>query len=110
MIQVERLAEPEVLCRHKDDWCRSFLEERGRDPKKRPHSTRYAHEEIVSTLEAMSHHKCFYCEQSTKGARAEVDHHVDVADQPDLAFTCGRTSIFRAGTATTGSSLTAPSR
>ncbi|KYF71588.1 hypothetical protein BE11_26830 [Sorangium cellulosum] len=35
----------------------------------------------------MSHHKCFYCEQSTKQTRREVDHYIDVAEDPARAFT-----------------------
>lgn len=35
----------------------------------------------------MSHHKCFYCEQSTKESRCKVDHHVEVAEDPTRAFT-----------------------
>jgi hypothetical protein len=41
---------------------------------------------MVSTLEAMSHHKCFYCEQSTKQPQGVVDHYIEVAERPDLAF------------------------
>jgi uncharacterized protein (TIGR02646 family) len=86
VIPIQRLPEPEVLTRNKERWSAAFLAQRVKNPQKRPSSGQYAHPEVVSTLEAMSHHKCFYCEQSTKQAQHEVDHHVDVAEDPTLAF------------------------
>jgi hypothetical protein len=80
------LDEPEVLAKNKAQWTADYLEERAKDPKKRPRSNRYAHNDVRSALETMSHHKCFYCEQSTKQTEAEVDHHWGVADKPKLAF------------------------
>ncbi|WP_437722833.1 HNH endonuclease [Sorangium sp. So ce861] len=86
MIPIKRLPAPDVLARNGERWRTAFLEERAKDPQKRPSSKRYAHPDIVSTLEAMSHHKCFYCEQSTKQTRREVDHYIDVAEDPARAF------------------------
>ncbi|HZF56093.1 MAG TPA: HNH endonuclease [Polyangiaceae bacterium] len=86
MIPVKRLPEPGVLAKNKDRWCAAFLEQRAKDPEKRPSSKQYAHPDVVSTLEAMSYHKCFYCEQSTKPTKGEVDHHVEVAEEPGRAF------------------------
>jgi uncharacterized protein (TIGR02646 family) len=86
VIPVKRLPEPDVLATNKDRWCAAFLEQRAKDPKKRPESKQYAHPDVVSTLEAMSYHKCFYCEQSTKQTKREVDHHVEVAEDPSRAF------------------------
>ena len=34
----------------------------------------------------MSFHKCFYCEQSTKQTRKEIDHYLEVEERPELAF------------------------
>ncbi|WP_437607305.1 HNH endonuclease [Sorangium sp. So ce834] len=86
MIPIKRLPAPDVLARNEDRWRTAFLEQRAKDPQKRPSSKQYAHPDIVSTLEAMSHHKCFYCEQSTKQTRREVDHYIDVAEDPTRAF------------------------
>lgn len=86
MIPVARLDEPRVLAEHKEEWTRAFLEKHAQDPNVRPRSERYAHREVKATLAAMSHHKCFYCEGSTKEEAPEVDHHVEVARRPDLAF------------------------
>jgi uncharacterized protein (TIGR02646 family) len=86
VIAIRRLDEPDVLARNKAQWTADYLAERAKDPKKRPRSNRYAHAEVVSALETMSHHKCFYCEQSTKQTEAEVDHHRGVVDKPELAF------------------------
>lgn len=86
MIPLKRLDEPRVLAENKDKWLTAYRAELAATPKKRPHSAKYAHKEIKSTLEAMSFHKCFYCEQSTKQSTPEVDHYIEVAEQPDLAF------------------------
>lgn len=86
MIPIKRLPEPDVFTRNKDRWRATFLEQRATNSQKRPSSRQYAHPDIVSTLEAMSHHKCFYCEQSTKQTRREVDHYIEVAEDPSRAF------------------------
>lgn len=86
MIPIRRLDEPEVLRKNKERWLATYLQQREQNPGLRPRSAQYAHDDIVSVLEAMSHHKCFYCEQSTKQTKCEVDHHVEIADQPALAF------------------------
>jgi hypothetical protein len=86
MIPIRRLPEPAVLAANKARWCAAFLEVHARDPNKRPRSSQYAHPDIVATLEAMSHHKCFYCEQHTKQGRGEVDHHVEASHAPALSF------------------------
>jgi hypothetical protein len=86
VIRLERLGVPQVLAENKDRWLAKYLEERAKDGKRRPPSAQYAHEQVVSTLEAMSCHKCFYCEQSTKQCKKEVDHYIEVAEPPDRAF------------------------
>jgi hypothetical protein len=95
MIPLKRLEEPTVLQKNKQQWLTSFLAKREKKPGARPESTQYAHKDIVTRLEAMSFHKCFYCEQSTKPCKA-VDHYIEVAEKPEGAFewtnlylTCG---------------------
>jgi len=95
MISLRRLDEPSVLKENKAKWLARYLEDRAKSPGKRPSSSQYAHAEVVQTLEAMSFHKCFYCEQSTKAGN-EVDHYIEVAEDPGQAFewtnlylTCG---------------------
>lgn len=87
MIRLTRFAaEPRILAEKKVKWLTAFRLALARDPKKRPDSSKYAHEEIVDALERMSSHKCFYCEQSTKDTAWEIDHYIEVAEDPDGAF------------------------
>ncbi len=86
MIALKRLEEPRVLVDNKATWLAEYQQELVAAPKKRPRSARYAHREIVERLEAMSFHKCFYCEQSTKEMKKNVDHYVECTERPDLAF------------------------
>jgi hypothetical protein len=84
VIRVERLAEPEVLAEKKAEWLAAYVAKLASKPRARPESKQYAHKSIVETLTTMSHGKCFYCE--APGART-VDHHIEVVEHPDLAFT-----------------------
>lgn len=86
MIPIQRIAEPEVLEKNKEQWTAEYLARRETQSSERPRSNRYAHRDIVFALEAMSNHKCFYCEQSTKAAKAQVDHYIEVAEKPELAY------------------------
>jgi 5-methylcytosine-specific restriction endonuclease McrA len=86
MMALKRLPEPRVLTENKARWSEKFQAERAQSPKKRPSTSQYAHKEVVQALQAMSFHKCFYCEQSTKQAKPEVDHYIEVSERPDLAF------------------------
>lgn len=86
MMALKRLPEPRVLAENKARWSEKYQAERAQSPKKRPSGSQYAHKEVVETLQSMSFHKCFYCEQSTKQTRPEVDHYVEVSERPDLAF------------------------
>lgn len=87
MIRLTRFAvEPPILTQKKVEWLASYKAARAKDPKKHPHSSTYAHKEIVDALERMSFHKCFYCEQSTKQSGREIDHFIEVAEDPDGAF------------------------
>lgn len=85
MIRIDREPEPEHLANKKDEWLRKFLAKRSDNPSARPDSSKYAHPNIKRALERMSHGKCFYCELELDSG--QVDHHVEVADEPKLAFT-----------------------
>jgi uncharacterized protein (TIGR02646 family) len=81
-----RLEEPGVLGENKAKWRAVYIEKRKKDPKCRPSKAQYGHKKIVEALEAMSFHKCFYCERSTRSGGGEVDHYIELAERPDLAF------------------------
>jgi len=86
MIHVDRLPEPDILRRSREQWLRNYLERRADDPQTRPSSRQYAHADIRNTLEAMSHCKCFYCETKVGPHQTEVDHYIEVAEAPERAF------------------------
>jgi uncharacterized protein (TIGR02646 family) len=91
VIRITRAPSPRVLVDSAAQWTADFLERRKNDPRARPNSARYAHKEIRDALSAMTHHKCSYCEVSTKPTeeqsdRPEVDHHVDIAAAPERAY------------------------
>ena len=54
--------------------------------KNRPDSSKYAHSEIKTQLNSMSHTKCFYCETKLKGITKEVDHHIEVSVDKNLSY------------------------
>jgi hypothetical protein len=81
VIPIRRLDEPEILRKKRAKWTADFLA--GTD--ERPHPSKYRHHEIVETLGAMSHQKCFYCEE--RPAKLTVDHYIEAAERRDLAFT-----------------------
>lgn len=86
MIPIEREREPEILAQKKAAWLAAFLEKRSANPKARPDPSKYASPSIKAALRRMSHGKCFYCESKPDDGTV-VDHHVEVADEPLLAFT-----------------------
>jgi len=77
-----RGAAPRVLQDKAAAWTTAHLQTSG----VRPQSQRYGHEEIRTALRTMSFHKCFYCEQPVSRPDEEVDHYVEAAERPDLAF------------------------
>lgn len=85
MIRIEREPEPGILASKKAQWQQKFLEKRRKQPTARPDSSKYAHRDIKSALVRMSHGKCFYCESKPVDG-GEVDHYVEVAADPSLAF------------------------
>jgi uncharacterized protein (TIGR02646 family) len=82
MIAIQRLPEPQILIDKKKEWLDAFLA----SGKKRPDSSKYAHEMIRNDLNSMSYYKCFYCETKLKGASKEVDHHIEVSVDKSKAF------------------------
>ena len=78
MIRVMRLGEPRVLAERRARWQATYDQKRARTPGARPESRQYAHPEVIDTLRAMSHGKCFYCE----GLGTSVDHHVEMGAAP----------------------------
>ncbi len=82
MRHLKRLPEPEVLSQKKQEWTQNFLN----SGKSRPDNSKYAHKSIRESLNAMSFHKCFYCERKLKNMPSEVDHYIEVSEQPSLAF------------------------
>lgn len=77
-----RLPEPQILIDRKANWLADFLA----SGKKRPDSSKYAHDTIKTQLNSMSFNKCFYCETKLKGKRKEVDHHIEVSVNKNLSF------------------------
>ena len=86
MIQLRRLPCPGILERKYETWTEKYLARREEDPGKRPESRQYAHPEIKDTLAAMSSGKCFYCESKLGEDEYEVDHHIEIAEDPGRAF------------------------
>ena len=89
MISIKRLPEPLKLKENKEKWLAAYLEKRQINPGHRPPSAQYGHEELRDILERMSHDKCFYCEckiGGDTGMKSEIDHHIEVAEYPGLAF------------------------
>jgi uncharacterized protein (TIGR02646 family) len=103
VISIEREPEPEILQRKKEEWLARFLNKRAKGTA-RPDPSKYAHEDIKAALQRMSHGKCFYCESKLDDG-GQVDHYVELADDPALAFTwtnlylsCGPCNQAKKGT------------
>ena len=82
MRYLKRLAEPDILIKKKKEWTEKFII----SGKKRPDSSKYAHQKIKDTLFAMSYTKCFYCEAKLKREPKEIDHFIEVSEDKSLAF------------------------
>ncbi len=82
MRYIKRLPKPQILVDKESQWTSNFVA----STNKRPDGSKYRHPEILSTLNAMSFHKCFYCEQKLKGATSEIDHFIEVEEKSELAF------------------------
>ena len=86
MIRLYRSPEPALLTEKKDGWVNKFLIARQTNPALRPQNSQYGHAEIKNALRAISFHKCFYCERKLSEQEDEVEHYIEVAEQPELAF------------------------
>lgn len=86
MRHIDRFPEPVVLQEKHDEWQRKFEEKKVGHTKARPDSSKYGHKDIRRVLDACSHEKCFYCESKLKGELKEIDHFIEVAIDPSLAY------------------------
>ena len=86
MISITRLPEPARLTKNKEKWLAAFLKKRETKPGSRPDSGQYGHPKIRNDLRAMSFDKCFYCEHKLAESEDEVDHYIELAEKPELAF------------------------
>ena len=86
MIVISRLPEPPILASNKEMWLQVYLERRTASPRLRPNASQYGHHDIRSALHAMSFNKCFYCERRLREQEGQVEHYIEVAEQPELAF------------------------
>ncbi len=83
MSALRRLPAPEVLAEKAVDWQRAYDAQLASRPGTRPPSGKYANPDIVATLRAMIHEKCFYREGE---GPFSVDHYLELAERRDLAF------------------------
>lgn len=86
MKHIDRLSIPQILQEKQTQWQSQFLQAFHAGTKKRPDSTKYGNPKILDRLKSMSYGKCFYCESSLKGTVREIDHFIEVADAPELAY------------------------
>jgi hypothetical protein len=82
MRHLERLPKPNILSQKDKEWTDKFIE----SGKTRPDNSKYGHKDIITDLNAISFHKCFYSEQKLKGIPREIDHHIEVSERKDLAY------------------------
>lgn len=86
MVPLRRGPEPEVLVEKGAAWTAKYLQRRATDPKLRPLKEQYRHPDVLRALQRMSHRKCFYCERALADGEQKIDHYIEVAERPDLAF------------------------
>jgi len=86
VISITRLPEPAKLIEKKEQWLATYLKKRETKPGSRPDSRQYGHPKIRNDLRAMSADKCFYCEHKLAESEDQVDHYIEVAEKPELAF------------------------
>lgn len=82
MIQIARLACPAKLTDKGPQWLATFLA----SGRSRPPSGQYDHPEVLDVLEAMSHRKCFFCEQRLARSEYTVEHYADIAEDKNKTF------------------------
>lgn len=86
MVPLCRGPEPEILVEKGAAWTAKYLQRRATDPKLRPLKEQYRHPDVLRALQRMSHRKCFYCERALADGEQKIDHYIEVAERPDLAF------------------------
>ncbi|WP_250253320.1 hypothetical protein [Chryseobacterium sp. Marseille-Q3244] len=86
MRHLRRLSIPTILENKHEEWTKKFLEKKTTHPKLRPDNSKYAHKDIVEKLHSISSHKCFYSEELLKENYKEIDHYIEVDEEPDLAY------------------------
>lgn len=86
MRHIDRLPIPQILNNKQKEWQIKFDEKLKENPKARPDSSKYGHKDIRDQLNSCSFNKCFYCESKLTGTSREIDHYVEVAIDPSLAF------------------------
>ena len=82
MRHIQRLAEPDILVRKKDEWTKKFVA----SGKSRADNSKYGHHEIKTALFTMGHNKCYYCEGLLKGTINEIDHFIEISENKNFAF------------------------
>lgn len=84
MIHIDRLPKPDILIEKEKEWTENFIN----SGEKRPHNSKYGHQQIRTRLNSMSSNKCFYCERKLTGVSKEIDHFIEVSDPTgkELAF------------------------
>jgi uncharacterized protein (TIGR02646 family) len=84
MIHIDRLPKPDILIEKEIEWTENFIN----SGEKRPHNSKYGHQQIRTRLYSMSSNKCFYCERKLTGVSKEIDHFIEVSDPigKSLAF------------------------
>lgn len=86
MRHIDRLQIPEILNNKHEEWQAKFEQKLLRNPKTRPDSSKYGHRDIRKQLDSCSFNKCFYCESKLTDSPREIDHYVEVAVAPALAY------------------------
>lgn len=93
MRRLERVEKPAILATKESEWTAGHKARLAKKAGQRPDDSKYGHPEIVAALRRMSGSKCFYCETPLVASElgvlppgAEVDHFVECAEAPDLAF------------------------
>lgn len=79
MRHIERLPIPLILANKHDEWQAKYEERLAVNPKARPDSSKYGHNDIRERLNSCSFNKCFYCESKLKGTLKEIDHYIEVS-------------------------------
>lgn len=86
MRHIERLPIPLILANKHDEWQAKYEERLAVNPKARPDSSKYGHNDIRERLNSCSFNKCFYCESKLKGTLKEIDHYIEVSIDHSKAY------------------------